>query len=340
VLSLHWLGAIDRLSDSYFFEAQHQDVTVGLSEIRPISAVNDFSRLPGVLVVEPYRHLGTRLHHGGRSHRAGLFGAPGDARLSPIHDSERGPLPVPETGLVLSTKLAEILDARVGDMVTVEALEGRRPVVDVPVVATFETYIGASGYMHLDAMNRMMRDPPVLSGVHMLVDPTRETELFRELKRMPGVWAVMLRQAAIDSFRGTVAETIVIYLSFFVTFACVLAFGVVYNSARIALSERGRELATLRVLGFSRLDISYIMLAEIGALVLIALPLGCASGAALAWFLSDSFETELFRIPLALEGPTFAYSIMIGIVASLASAAVVRRRLDTLDLISVLKTRE
>lgn len=340
VLSLHWLDAIDRLIDSYFYEAQHQDATVGLSEIRPLSVTNDFARLPGVLAVEPYRHLATRLHHGNRSHRVGLFGTPEGARLSPIHDSERGPLPVPESGLVLSTKLAEILAAHVGDVVTVEALQGRRPIVDVPVVGTFETYIGAAGYMSLDAMNRMMRDPPVLSGVHLTIDPTRETELFRELKRIPGVWAVILRQAAIDSFRGTVAETIVIYLSFFVTFACVLAFGVVYNSARIALSERGRELATLRVLGFSRVDISYIMLAEIGVLVLVALPLGCATGAALAWFLTDSFETELFRIPFALEAPTLAYAIMIGIAASLVSAAVVRRRLDTLDLIAVLKTRE
>ena len=161
-------------------------------------------------------------------------------------------------GLLLSTKLAEILGVERGDQVLVEVLEGRRPVRSLPVRDLFETYIGTPVYMHIAAANRLMRERPSVTDVNLLVDDGRLPELFAALKASPKVAWTTLRQAAVDGFHETMAETLMIYISFFVVFACTLAFGTVYNATRIALSERGRELATLRVLGFSRAEISYI----------------------------------------------------------------------------------
>jgi putative ABC transport system permease protein len=194
--------------------------------------------------------------------------------------------------------------------------------------------------MEIGALNRLMREPPSVTAVHLRIDPARQEELFRELKQIPQVSTFTLRSAAVQTFRDTMAETIVIYVSFFIVFSATLAFGVTYNAARIALSERGRELATLRVLGFSRREISYILVGEIGLLTFIALPLGAGIGCLLAMWLVHAFETELYRVPFVVLPSTYGWAVLGAFLATLASVLLVRRRLDTLDLIAVLKTRE
>jgi len=265
---------------------------------------------------------------------------PSDASLQPVHDAEAGPVELPEEGLLLSTKLAEMLDVRRGERVTVEVLEGRRPVVRVPVTGLVETYLGTPAYMELRALNRLMGDRPAASAVHLRVDALEQSRLFRSLKEVPEVAMVMVKSAALQKFYDTIAETMMMFISFFATFACMLAFGVAYNSTRVALSERGRELATLRVLGLSRLEISYILLGEVSLLVAIGLPLGCLAGLGLVALISDLFETELYRVPMVIHASTFGRAVAITVASTAVSAFLVRRRLDRLDLIGVLKTRE
>jgi putative ABC transport system permease protein len=247
---------------------------------------------------------------------------------------------VPPAGIVLSTKLAEKLGVRRGDLLTVKMLEGRRPVREIPVVDLFETYIGTPAYMDLNALNRLLREPPSLAYAHLLVDQTQSAALFAHLKKLPTVSAVTLRRAAVDTFHETMGETLMIFISFFIGFACTLAVGVVYNSARISLSEQGRELATLRVLGFGRGDISYILLGEIALLIFVGLPTGCLVGFGLSWTMMSAFETELFRVPFVIDASTYGLSVLIALAATILSTGLVRRRLDRLDLIAVLKTRE
>jgi len=341
VLSLQWSDAIRHMVQTYFVDAQHQDVSVGLVEARESHVTEAFEQLPGVLHAEPARAVAARLRSGPRSHRESVQGVPADAELAPVYDTARsGPLPVPPEGLLLSTKLAEILRVDVGDSVTVEILEGRRPVRRVPVAGTFETYLGTPAYMDMHALNRLMRERPAASLVHLAVEPGREEALYRELKRVPAVASVMVREASVTKFHETIAETMLTFISFFGALAGMLAFGVAYNSTRIALSERARELATLRVLGLSRVEISYILLGEVGLLVLAGLPLGCGVGVALAWIMADTFETELYRVPLVIESSTFGWAVAVTVAATAVSALLVRRRLDRLDLIGVLKTRE
>ncbi len=340
VTSLQWMDSIDRIVEVYFHEAQHQDVTVGLNEPQAAEVVREFARMPGVLAVEPARAVSAVFRSGLRHHRGAIQGVVAEPRLSLVYDSSGGPLRVPPGGLVLSTKLAEKLGIGRGDEVWVEILVDRRPKLPLKVVTLFETYIGTPAYMNLDALNRLLHESRRVEFLHLLVDRRAEAELFAEFKELPAVSAVSLRRAAVDSFHETMGETLLIYVSFFVLFSCTLAFGVVYNSARIALSERGRELATLRVLGFGRAEVAYILLAEVALLVFCALPLGCLAGYGLAWLITSEFETELFRVPLAIEPSTFGWAVVIGLVAAVASAFLVRRRLDRLDLIAVLKTRE
>ena len=340
VISLHWLDAITHMVQVYFFDAQHQDVTVALTDPQSIEITRDFARMPGVQAVEPARMLSVRFRNGTREKRESISALSPEAWLQPAYDAKGEVVPVPPEGLVLSEKLAELLDVRRGESVTVEVLEGRRPVREVPVAGVVETYIGTAAYMSLDAANRMMHERPSVDLLHLLVDSQQEAALFAELKTLPKVSAVMLREATVDKFYDTLARIMYIFIGFYAVFACTLAFGVAYNSARIALSERGRELATLRVLGMSRLEISYILLGEVAILVFLALPLGCLAGAGLAWLLTDLFETDLYRVPMHIEASTFGYSVLVAIAATVVSAAIVRRRVDRLDLVAVLKTRE
>jgi len=313
---------------------------VGLSETRSATALRGFEQLPGVMATEGLRAVAVRFTHGSREHRGSIQGVPRRQNLQLVFDADGEPVDLPPRGLVLSTMLAQILDVSTGDQVTVEVLEGRRPVLDVTVVDTFETYIGTPAYMNIRALNDIMREVPAVSAVHLKVDPAQRQDLYRRLKETPQTASLTIKQAAIDTFYDTLAESLLIFISFFVTFAGVLAFGVTYNSARIALSERGRELATLRVLGFSRAEISYILLGETALLTLVALPLGCAVGYGLAVFITEQFVTELYRVPMIVELPTFGWAVVTGLTAAALTAAVVRRRLDRLDLIAVLKTRE
>jgi putative ABC transport system permease protein len=236
--------------------------------------------------------------------------------------------------------LAKKLGVGIGDDVWIEVLEGRRPTRRLPVIDLVETYIGLPAYTHINALDRMLRERPSVEYANLLVDENRKKALFAELKELPEISAVSLREAAVNAFHETMGETLMIFVSFFAAFACTLGFGVVYNSARIALSERGRELATLRVLGFTRIEISYILLGEVSFLIVAALPLGCLVGRGLAMIMTSAFETELYRVPLVIHASTYGTAILIALGATVVSAALVRRRLDRLDLIEVLKTRE
>ena len=340
VSSLQWIDSIDHLVDVYFRQAQGQDITVGFANTRSSEVARELARMQGVRTAEPMRVVPAKMRFGPREERESLQGLPAEQELSHVYDASGRHLVLPPDGVVISTQLAEMLEVGPGQSITVEVLEGRRPTFEVPVVATFETYIGSPAYMDIRALNRLMHERETVNSVHLRLDQNEQARFYRELKDIPQVSSVTLKQAAVDTFYQTLAQTLYIFVGFFVVFACTLAFGVTYNAARIGLSERGRELATLRVLGFTRREISYILLGEIGFLTVIALPVGCVFGYGLGALLLSAFKTELYRIPMAIQMSTLGTAVLIIVAATLFSAFLVRRRLDTLDLIAVLKTRE
>lgn len=340
VTSLQWPDAFDHLVEVYFYQAQHQDVTVGLVESRSLESARELARLPGVEGVQPVRTVTARLSAGQRSRREVITGVPEDAELQPVFDVSGYAIPIPEAGLVVAAKLAEILEVEAGDRVMVEVLEGRRPVRELPISAVFETYLGTPAYMNIEALSRMMGERPALTAAHLAVDSAHTETLYASLKENPAVAAVNVREAAVQKFHETMAESMLQLIGVIAGFAGMLAFGVAYNATRVSLSERAHELATLRVLGVSRREISYILLGEMALLVFVGLPLGCVVGYGISWLMMTQFETELYRIPFVIEDSTFGWAMLICIAATVASALIVRRRLDKLDLISVLKTRE
>jgi putative ABC transport system permease protein len=269
------------------------------------------------------------------------MGVAQDAGLKRVLDSQFRPIALPAEGLAMSRKLAEVLGIKAGERVSVEVKEGSRPVRQIVVSALVDDFLGMSAYMRLDALNALMREGPTVSGAYLSIDPEQSDELYARLKRTPGVGAVTVKSAALKSFRDTLAESILIMVTLNVGFAAVIAFGVVYNTARVSLSERGRELASLRVLGLTRAEISYILLGELAIVTLLAIPLGCVIGyglaAALIRFLGDF---ELIRFPLVISPRTYGWGAVVVMASAALSGLMVRRRLDHLDLVEVLKTRE
>jgi putative ABC transport system permease protein len=341
VMGLQWGDMIDSMGEKYFFDAQRQSMMIGLSSPRAMPAIQSIGQLPGVLAVEPSRFVGADFSVGTRRHRGTITGITPAATLQPVHDEASGrDIAVPPEGLVMSSRLAQKLGVAVGDLVWVEIQEGRRPAAQLPVAELFETMIGMPAYMNLDALNRLLEERPSFEFASLLVDRNAEPALFAQLKQLPSIGAVMLKQAAVESFHATIGEQMLIYTTIFASFAAALGIGVTYNSARIALSERGRELATLRVLGFTRGEISYILLAEVALLIVAALPLGCLAGLGLTHLIANLLDTELFRVPVSIQPATYGWAVILTLLATAASAAIVRRRIDKLDLIRVLKTRE
>ncbi|MDJ0788287.1 MAG: FtsX-like permease family protein [Myxococcota bacterium] len=342
ILSLQFTDAIDALAATHFGEALREDLALGFVDPKSTTVLSDVERLPGVLAAEPMRFVAADLSSGYRTHRGAVIGVGADSRMTRIFDVERGPLPVPPSGLVLSESLADKLGVRVGDDVWVRVLEGERLLRSVQVANVFGSYIGTAAYMDIVALNRMLGDRPMVEYVNALIDEDRLPALMARLKNLPAVSTVALKHVAVASFHEIVAASLMVFVGFFSAFSFALGFGVTYNAQRIALSERGRELATLRVLGFSRHDALYILLGETLLLVCVALPIGCVVGWVLtAIFVNASgFQTEMMRLPLEIQASTYGLSVLFLLLASLVSGAAMKRQVDHLDLISVLKTRE
>jgi putative ABC transport system permease protein len=332
--------SLDHILDVQFGVQQRQDIGVNFVEPTSMSGLYALQHMPGVIYAEPRRMTPVRFKHGHLERRTLILGLTDEPRLNVLTDTEMHSVTLPKEGLVINTKLAELLDVKVGDVLTVEVLEGARPVREVPVAALMEAFLGTFAYMNLRALNRLLHEGDALNEAYLTADDRSIDELYAKLKETPRVSGITIKKVAIRSFRDTVMENMLQMQFFNVMFACVIAFGVVYNTARIALSERGRELASLRVLGLTRGEISFILLGELAVLTLAALPLGIGMGWSLVRVVCLFLDTEMYRIPFVIAPATYGFSVLVVIVAAILSGLIVRRRLDHLDLIAVLKTRE
>jgi putative ABC transport system permease protein len=340
VVGFVFMDAMDHMIANQFFVAERQDVTVSFVEPRSPDARYALERLPGVLAVEPQRIVPARIRAGHRHRNLAITGVSPNAELRRIVDQQGRVTSVPPSGLVLSRLLADTLGVSAGDTVAVEVLEGRRPVYELPITALVDDVLGLSAYTNMDALHALMREGDVLSGASLLVDSGEEARLNRELKRLPAVAGAGFKGAVLRNFRELLAANLSLSIALNVFFAGIIAFGVVYNAARVSLSERSRELASLRVLGFTRAEISLILLGELAALTAVALPVGGALGYGMAAGTLHALDSEVYRFPLVVSRESIAWAFLTVIAATIVSALVVRRRLDRLDLVAVLKIRE
>ena len=332
--------AIERLILTQFWDAERQDVTVNFVEPRSERARYELARLPGVIAVEPQRTVPVRMHAGHHERYLAVTGVPDTQRLKRIVDREGRPTELPPSGLVLSKILAQVLDIRPGDTVTLDVLEGHRPVRTMIVTGVVDDIMGLSAYMNAGALHDVMRESDVVSGALLVVDAAEEERLSRELKALPAVAGVGFKRAVLRNFRDVMAANMNLSIGINLLFASIIAFGVVYNAARVSLSERSRELASLRVLGFTRGEISLILLGELAVLTLASLPAGALFGYMLAALIVGSIESEVYRFPLYVSTQAVAQSFLGIVGAATVSGLLVRRRLDQLDLVAVLKIRE
>jgi putative ABC transport system permease protein len=333
-------GSAEFMIDVTFHRAERQDATISFVRERRISGLADVARLPGVMQSEPYRSVPVRIRKGHIERRLAIIGKIANARLSRVLDRQFAAVPLPESGIALSDALAKILLVRVGDLVEIELLEQNRRLVHVPVANIIEGYLGLTAFMDLEALNRLVREGALISGVYLSYDTYEGDLLFRRLKEAPIASFVALQRAAVQRFRETIAQNIYIMITVYVTLALIIAVGVVYNFSRISLSEQARELASLCVLGFTRGEVARVLFAELAIVALLAQPVGWLLGYGMAYAMVQAFESELYRVPLIIEPSIYAYGSLLVLAAAVISGLIVRRRVNNLDLVEVLKTRD
>ncbi|MGD9906322.1 MAG: ABC transporter permease [Vicinamibacterales bacterium] len=340
VVGLSFIDVMAVLVDDQFGRIMRQDATVSFVQPRGAGAELAVARLPGVIDVEPTRAVPARVRAGHRERTVAVIGTAAAPRLQRVVDRSGRAHRVPGSGLTLSAALGRVLGVAVGDVVVLEVLEGRRPVRRVPVVALVDDTLGLQAYLEIDALHRLLGEGPTTTGAHVTVDARQLPAFYDRVKGVPGVAGVALRDVMLRNFRETMAENMNLSVGFNVAFAAVIALGVVYNAARVALSERARELASLRVLGFSRGEVSAVLLGELAVLAVTALPVGGVIGYALGAAIMTAFDTELYRLSFVARPATMAWAWLAVLAASAVSGLLVRRRVDRLDLVAVLKSRE
>lgn len=340
ITALFSFGSINFMIDTVFFKTERQDATITFADQLPPRAMHDVSGLPGVFTVEPFRTMAVDINHGSLKERVSIIGKLQSPRLSRTLDLDLAPVTLPAQGLVLSERLADKLDVRTGDTVRIKLLEEGSTVVEVPVVQIIQAYLGLTAYMNLAYMDALSRIGPRRSGAYVELDNVMLHQLYRDIKATPMAASIATQSASLQQFRDTIEQNIAIMTTVYVVLAVIIAFGVVYNSARIQLSERARELASLRVLGFTQREVAQVLVVELGVAMLLAQPVGWALGSGFSWLVVQGFQSDLFRVPFIIERSAFGWSSLVVMLAAIISGLIVVSRVYRLDLIRVLKTRE
>ncbi len=340
VTGAFWRDSISYMVDTQFGMVMRSDVDVWLNETTSAGVMNEFARLPGVESVEGIRQVGVRFVNQNHEHRGAILGYSASPVLHQIIDINQREFVPSADGLVITDRMARKLAVRVGDSLRVELLEAGREVFSLPVVGTVAEMMGMNAYIERRTLNRLLREGNVINQVAMAVDRTREAQLLVQLKSLPRVMAVLSKSVLLRNVQEVTARNMLVFSAVLTTFACIIAIGVVYNNARIALAERAWELASLRVLGFTRAEVSGFLLGELAIEIILAIPIGIFLGYGLALTIINLIQSDEFYFPLVIAPKTYAFAAFSVIAAGLVSALIVRRRIDNLDLVAVLKTRE
>lgn len=335
-----WHDAIDYLITVQFNQAEREDAQMVFTNPVNNRGLYAIAHFPGVLFAEGSRAVPVRLRAGHLTYLTAISGLPETAELRQTLDAKQHPITIPPDGVLLTDRLAQKLGLHPGDHVQVEVLEGKRIKKDVLVTGVVNDLLGLSVYMDRHALNRLLGEDDAISSAAVTLDRTQLQAFNAKTKATPKIATVSFKASALQSFEETSARNILVFTSIVTAFAAAIAVGVVYNSARIALAERSWELASLRVLGFTRREVSALLLGELGIELLLAIPFGLWLGYLLSLLLVGLIHNETISIPVIIAPRTYAYAALITLAAGIISALIVRHRVDRLDLVGVLKTRE
>ena len=333
-------AGIANILDQQWDVVQRQDLNLGFSEPASIRTLHELERLPGVMHVEPARSTAVRIHFQGKDRQIGLRSLDAGSLHSRAVDRAGREITPAGDGLIVSAKLAEVLGARVGDELVVEALMGKRPVRPVRLAGLAEDFTGIAAYMDRAAINRFLGEGDIITGASFTIDMARRAEFLAAIKEVPRISWISVKESMRQSFRETTAQLMGMLTTLYMSMAVIVAFGVIYNNARISLAERARELATLRVVGMTQREVGAVIITELAILALLAVPFGLALGTGIATAIITSVNTETVRLPLVFTPYTYTFALIVVAVASTFSALVVLRKLKHLDLIGALKAPE
>ncbi len=341
VLARFFSDAIDHLANVELHESQRWSTQVAFAEPRPASDLGGIRHIPGVLQVEAMDSVPVRARNAHHSREVVFNGYPrGGMGLQRVLVDGR-PVRLPERGVVLTDILAEALEIEVGDQLELEVLTDDRPTVHVPVAGIAAEPFGMAVHARSEVVARALGRTRRASQALLRIDPTRADAIDRELADLPDVLSVTRMARVMETFRDQTASNIFVFSLILTLFAGTIAIGVVYNNARVSLSTRSRDLASLRVLGFTRAEVTAILLGELGLQVALAIPIGLVMGKGLATMMArGATDPEIFRLPVIISSRTYAFATVTTIAAALFSAWLVRRKIQNLDMIGVLKTRE
>ena len=333
-------AVMDRLMDVQFATANRQDITLTFSNPQEKSVVHDLVRLPGVQYAEAYRVDSVILKSGGHRVEEAVWGLTPRARLSQVTGAEGQAIAMPAEGVLLARALAEKLQVSPGNAIEIEQTSGRRQRTSVRVAGIADPMIGSSAYMRLDRLDRLMREPGRISGAHVRIDTKYLDEFSAAIKETPALASASYLNLAEASMRRNFDEGVGYMNAIYSTFAAIMAGGVAFSAARVTFAEQARDLATLRVLGFTRTEVSYVLVGELFLLALMAVPFGGLTGTVLARWLMALFETDMYDFPDVFNPAGYGYASAFTLICVILAALFVRRTIDRLDLVAVLKARE
>ena len=334
------LSGFDKTMDLTFTIMDRSQVTVTFTHPLAIRAIHELESIEGVILVEPERNVAAVMRNGVRSYRGGINGLAPDPTLKRAIAKDLSPIPMAEQGIVLSKALAKTLRITPGEILTIEILEGRRPILQIPVANVAESLLGSPAYMQLDALNRALSEPLRVSTAYLRIDTRYADRIFKQLKDRPFVAGVSLKsdaRAALQKMMDAGAGSMRFVM---VAIAAIITFGIIYNAARIAYAERLRDLASLRVMGFTRSEAAFVLLGELGVVTLAAIPLGSGMGYYLGYAIAEGFSTDLYQVPTIFTPASFGTAALAVLIAAIFSGWLVKRDIDRADLVEALKIRE
>ena len=334
------MSGFDRTIDLTFSVVDRSDATVSFVEPLSDRTLLELQRLDGVIEVEPFRSVSVIFRNGRKTHRGAVSGLVPEPRLSRALTEDAEPIFIRGDGIILAQSLANKLDIVPGGILLVDVREGRRPTLEVPVAGVSQALLGAPAYMELAALNAVLGEPGRVSGAYLRLDTDRATEIYETLKDMPAIAGVSLRNEARAAFQHIMDQGAGAMRYVMGIVAAIITFGIVYNSARIAFAERAHDLASLRVIGFTKAEAAFVLLGELGLITLISLPLGVLIGGAMGDAIALGFSTDLYTIPAALDAASIGTATLAVILAAVFSGWLVKRDVDRLDLVTALKSRE
>lgn len=339
LLSVFWTDALNNMIDVQLAATDRSDAVVNFIEPLPARVADEVRRLPGVIFAEPLRTAPVRLRAANRSYETGVLGISEGQRLRRVLDEKLTPVDVKSDGLLMSRRLSDKLGVTPGDLVEIELLEGRRLRRETILAGAVNDLIGVWAYADRTWLDRFMQEDGRVSAVAVRLDPAQTEAFYTAVKRTPRISTVSFTAQAMRNFRQSTGAVVLLMAGFFSLFAITIAFGVVYNSARIAYHEHAIELATLRILGFTKLETARLLFAEVIAEIALAIPIGLILGRSLVRLLLLAFETEMFEIPAKIDPASYVLAAALVIVAAVGSIIMIGRQLWRFDLVSVLKSR-